>query len=171
VDDDLGIGSRLEDRTLGHQLLLEVHGVGNVAVVGDRETAGGKVREQRLDVAQARTTSGRIAHVARGDRARKPFKDLVVREHLRDVPDAAVRIEVAAIKADDADRFLAPVLEGMEPQRGHRGGIPGADHSEDPALLAEFVAIRIEEGVREVHCGIALAGAVRVGAHLGFAAD
>ena len=54
MEDHLGVGGRLEDRAAPLQPLLQRHGVGEVAVVGDGETAAGELGEERLDVALGR---------------------------------------------------------------------------------------------------------------------
>ena len=46
----------------------------------------------------------------------------VVGKHLRDMAQPAPGEEFLAVAADDSDRFLAAVLQRMQPQRGHRRG-------------------------------------------------
>ncbi len=123
---------------------LQRHRVGNVAVVGDGEAAAGKIGVQRLDIAQALAAGGRIAHMARRHAARQLGELGLVVEHLRNVADAAPGVELRAVVADDADRFLAAMLQRVQAQRGHRRGIVlGADHAENAALLAQLVAAKI----------------------------
>ncbi len=54
VEDDLGVGGRLADGAGGNELLAQGQGVGEVAVVADREAARIDVGEQRLHVAHNR---------------------------------------------------------------------------------------------------------------------
>ena len=71
------------------------------------------------------------------------------------MPDAAAGIEFVAIVADDADRLLAAMLQGMEAKRRHGGRVLRADDAKYAAFLAQLVAVHIEEGVSQIH-GFAL---------------
>src|SRR3546814_2712159 len=53
----------------------------------------------------------------------------------------AVSVEVLPVEGDDAGRFLTPVLQGVQAERGQRGGILVAEHAEDPALVVELVVV------------------------------
>ena len=75
MDDDLGVGGRLEERAAAHQRPADGERVGQVAVVRDGEAAELEVGEQRLDVAQHRLAGGGVAHVADGDVAVQPADD------------------------------------------------------------------------------------------------
>ena len=58
------------------------------------------------------------------------------------VPDeahAAFGMEVFAIKADNAGRFLAAVLKRMETERRQRGGVGMIKDAENPTFLVEPV--------------------------------
>ncbi len=48
-------------------------------------------------------------------------------------------MKVGAVEADDARRFLAAMLESMQPERGQRGGIGMVEDAEDPAFLVQPV--------------------------------
>ena len=52
MQDDLGVGGRLEDGAGRNQVAPQRQRVGQVAVVGDREAAGVEIGEQRLHIAQ-----------------------------------------------------------------------------------------------------------------------
>ncbi len=84
-------------------------------------------------------------------------QDCAVEKHLRDMAKAAAGEEFVPVEADDADGFLAAVLQGMKAERGHRCGFLRADDAKYAAFLAEFVAVSVEEGMREVHHGSARA--------------
>ena len=70
VEDDLGVGGRLEDRAVALQAILQGEGIGEIAVMGDGEAAAGKFGEQRLDVAVDRPAW--VAVARRGRCARSP---------------------------------------------------------------------------------------------------
>ncbi|MET3788264.1 hypothetical protein ABIC24_005891 [Methylobacterium radiotolerans] len=116
--------------------------------MGDREAAAGELREERLDVAQDRAAGGRVAHVADGGAALEARDRVAVREGIAHEAGAALGMEHRAVERDDAGRLLAPVLQGVEAQRDDRRGVRMAEDAEDPAFLAQRVAVEIEiEGV------------------------
>ena len=151
VDDHFGIGGRLEDRAAFHQLALQGHRVRDVAVVRDREGAAGKVGMKRLDVAQPLAAGGRIAHVAARHLARQFGQTAGVGKNLGDMAQPAAGEELLPVIADDADCLLPAVLQGVKPQRGGCRGFLRADHAENAAFLAQFVAICVKERVCKVH--------------------
>ena len=53
-------------------------------------------------------------------------------------------MELAAVIADDAGRFLAPVLQRVEAEGDEGGGVVGAEDAEDTAFLVQLVVV---EGV------------------------
>ena len=67
VVDHLGVGGGLEQAAHPHQLLAQQVGVGQVAVVGERQAAEVEVGEDRLDVAVRRAAGRGVAVMA--DRA------------------------------------------------------------------------------------------------------
>ena len=50
-------------------------------------------------------------------------------------------MEVAAVEADDAGRFLAAVLQGVEAERGYGGGIGHVPDAEHAAFVVELVVV------------------------------
>ena len=70
MQDHLGVGGRLHDGAVAHQLAAQRQPIGQVAVVADREAAGIEFGEQRLHVAQHRFAGGRIADMADRQRCR-----------------------------------------------------------------------------------------------------
>ena len=110
MQDDLGVGGRLHDGAVAHQLAAQRQAVGQVAVVADRKAAGIELGEQRLHVAQDRFAGGRVAHMADRRHARQPFDHLAPREGVADEAEPALGMEVAAVEGDDAGRLLAAML-------------------------------------------------------------
>ena len=53
-------------------------------------------------------------------------------------------MEPLAVEADDARRFLAAMLQGVQAERGDRGGARVTENAEDAAFLAQAVAFEIE---------------------------
>ena len=58
-----------------------------------------------------------------------------------DMAHRAVGVEIVAVEAGDAGRFLAAVLQRVEAERDQRRGALRAGHAEDAALLAQLVVV------------------------------
>ena len=141
VQDDLGVGGRLADGAGGDQLAPQRQRVGEVAVVGDGEAAGVEVGEQRLHVAQDGVAGGGVAVVAEGDVALEAADDVGLVEVVADEAEAALGMEMVAVEGDDAGGLLAAMLQGVQPERGQRGGVLVAEDAEDAALLAQAIVV------------------------------
>ena len=100
MDDDLGVGGRLEDATAPHQTAAGDVGVGEVSVVGDGEAAELEFGEQRLHVAQHRAAGGGIAHVAEGDGSGKSADHVLGAEVVADQAERTVGVELLAVEGD-----------------------------------------------------------------------
>ena len=50
-----------------------------------------------------------------------------------------MRAELLAVIGDDAGRFLAAVLQGVQPERGQRRRVGMTKHAEHAAFLVEMV--------------------------------
>ena len=141
MDQNLGVGGRLEDAAPIYQGAPQRPGVGQIAVVGHGQAAEGELGEQRLDVAKKRAAGSRIAHVADRGITFQPGHDLFRAEDVADQPERSVGVEVAAVVGDDAGRFLAPVLQGVQAQRCQGGRVRVAEDGEDAALVAHAVGV------------------------------
>ena len=106
-----------------------------------REAAELEIGIQRLDVAQDRVAGGGIAVVADRGAARQPVDHLLIAEIVADRAKAAMRVELVAVERDDAGRFLAAVLQRVQAERGHRGGVGMAEDAEYAALLVQPVVV------------------------------
>ena len=58
----------------------------------------------------------------------------------------SLRMELPAVEGHDARRFLAPVLQGVQPERGDGGRIGMPEDAEDAALLAQGFIFEIAHG-------------------------
>ena len=154
MQDHFGVGGRLADAALGDQLAAQRQAVGEVAIVGDGEAAGGQFGEQRLHIAQDGFAGGRIAHMAQRHAALQPADDLGAGEVIADQAEAALGLEALAVEGDDAGRFLAAVLEGMQAEGGQRRRVGMAVDAEYAAFLAQPVAVQFEI---ECRCSLAVA--------------
>ena len=144
MQDHLGVGGRLADRAVADELAAQGQPVGQIAVVGDREAAGLELGEQRLHVAQDRLAGRRIADMADGRAARQALDGRARRRSVADEAEPALGMEALAVEGDDAGGFLAAMLQGVQAERGDRGGVGMAEDAEDAAFLAQPVAVEIE---------------------------
>ena len=112
--------------------------------MGDREAAGVEFGEQRLDVAQDRFAGGGVADVADGRRTGQALDRRGAGEMVADQALPALRMEPRAVEGDDARRLLAAMLQGVQPQRGDRGGVGMSENAENAALLAQPVVVEIQ---------------------------
>jgi hypothetical protein len=125
---------------------IELHRVGDIAVVRDREPAFAQLGKQRLDVAQCGLTRGRVADMADRGAASEFADDVVFVEVAGDMTHRAMRMEMPAVEAGDACGFLAAVLERVKAERDEAGGIVGAPDAEHAAFLAQLVVIERMSG-------------------------
>ena len=131
----------MEDAAARDEIGAERERVCEVAVVRDAEPAEGEIGEERLDVAHLGRALRGIAVVADG---RSPCERVDYFARGEDIADQAqrpVRMEERAVAADDAGRFLPPVLQRVQAERrmGGRVGVP--EDAEDPALLPQLVVV------------------------------
>ena len=121
-----GVGAALVEQ------LDQVVGVGEVAVVGQRDRAGGRGPERRLRVLPDAGAGRAVARVADRDRALERLERRLV-EDLRDEAHVLVDEDLAAVAHRDAGRFLPAVLQGVEAEVGELGdflaGSPDAEHA------------------------------------------
>src|SRR5439155_14848790 len=135
--DHLGVGGRGELSALGAQLLAQLGGVRQVAVVPQRDGAGGPVLDEWLGVRPLGRAGGRVARVPDRDVAVQA-PELLLGEDLRDEAHVAQDGEVAAIGDGDSGRLLASVLERKEAEVGDASDIATRRaNAEDATHLAD----------------------------------
>ena len=143
MKDDLGVGGRLADRAFADEFAAQRQAVGQIAVMADREAAGLEFGEQRLDVAQHGLAGGRIAHMADGAVAGQALDRRALEKVIADQAQSALGVEARAVEADDAGGLLAAMLQGVQAERGDRGGVGMIENAENAAFLAQPVAVEV----------------------------
>ena len=73
------------------------------------------------------------------------------RDGYGDVPHRPVRMEMGAVIAGDARRFLAAMLQGVKPKRDEARGVIGTPDAEDSALFVQCVPVEGFERIRGEH--------------------
>ena len=123
IGDHLRVGAGVEDGALLFQLVPQLHGVGQVAVVGKGHAALVVIDDQGLNIALVVRTGGGIAHMAHHNVAQTQSGQVLRGEHLVDKARVPVGGEYAVIVDDNAGALLAPVLEGKKAVVGKGGQI------------------------------------------------
>ena len=110
-------------------------GVGQVAVVAERDQAVAAVAGDRLRVLPLVRPGRRVAHVSDGRMSRQAAQRRLV-EHRADQSEIPLDHDVPVVGDRDAGALLAPVLERVEREEGQPGNVPaGGDDPDDPALV------------------------------------
>ena len=122
------------------ELGVQLDGVGQVAVVGERDLAA-VVAPDRLGVLPGAAAGRRVADVADRHRPGEALQLLLV-EDLRDEPEVAQGHDHPALAGGDARRLLAAVLERVEAEVGQaRDVVSGRVDAEHAAFIAGSVAV------------------------------
>ncbi len=139
MDEDLGVGRRLEDRPLALELGAEIVGVRKVAVVADRERAARIIDSERLRVLQMRATGGGVAHVA--DRhAAGELREVLFAEDVLNEAHRSMGVELRAVARDDAGRLLPAMLQRVQAEIREVRRLGVTENAEDAAHDEEDVA-------------------------------
>ena len=131
--DHLGVRGRREPVTLGVELLAELGGVREVAVMAQGDRACAAVLDERLRVPPLRRAGRRVTRVADGEVAAQAAELLLV-EDLRHEPHVAQRRQPPVVGDGDARGLLAAVLQREQPEVGEpRDVAAGRTHTEEAA--------------------------------------
>ncbi len=144
MQDHLGIGGGLHHGAVANEVAAQRKPIGEIAVMRDREPAGVQFGEQRLHVAQDGLARGRIADMSDGRCSRQPLDHLAAGKGVADEAKPALAVKSAAVEGDDARRFLAAVLQGVQSERCDGGGLGMAENAKHAALLAQRVSFQID---------------------------
>jgi hypothetical protein len=135
--DRLGVGGRAEHDPVGRERVAHVAGVGQVAVVTERDGAGAAMVDERLGVRPQRRARGRVAGVADRNIARKRLQLFLV-EDLRDKAHVANDRQPPVVGDGDAGGLLPAVLEREEREIGDARDVAlGRADAEDAAHYAQ----------------------------------
>ena len=138
MNDHLGVGGGLENCALLHQLGAQGISVGEIAIVGDGDTAARQIRKQGLDVAHRRAARCRIAVMTDGVFALEVGGvGAVFAEDIADQTGMAFGDELTAIVGNHASRFLAAVLQRVQTEHGQGAGAGVAENAEYTTLLVQ----------------------------------
>src|SRR3954454_13833550 len=112
MDDGFSIRGGLENRTLVYQLVAQRDGIGEIAIVRERNAPYRQIGEHRLHIAHSRAASGRIPNMTeRMTAAQLAGMDAVLAEHITNQPMIPLGDELRAVIGNYAGRFLAAMLQ------------------------------------------------------------
>ena len=104
----------MEDGALFLQLLAQLHGVGQIAVMGQGHTTLMVVDDQGLYIALVVRPGGGITHMAHSDVAAAQALQPLWREHVVHQSHIPVGAENTVVIDHHAGAFLPPVLQGEQ---------------------------------------------------------
>ena len=143
VDEHLAIGGGLEQAAALDQLAVQRLGVGEVAVMGDRETTEYEIGIKRLDIPQNGVARGGVTIMADRDPAGQRCDDLGVAEIIADQAHAAMGVEARTVISDDPRGLLAPMLQRVQTECGNGSGVGDVPDAEHAAFLMELVVVGV----------------------------
>lgn len=136
MDDNLGVGGRLEQAAPAYQLSAQHQGIGQVAVMGQRETAELEIGEQRLYVPQYRVAAGGVPDVSDRRMALQLGNHRLRAEIVAHLSHGVLNMIVFTIEGDDTRRLLSTVLKGVQPECRNGGSFTMVVNAEHATLFA-----------------------------------
>src|SRR5437879_6434403 len=138
MDDDFGVAVRLKNRAAMFQAATPFGGVGEIAVVAERDFALVAVDHDGLCVEKSFVARSGIARVADGSGAGK-FVQNIGRKNFFDFAHGAVGVEFVAVAGDNASGFLATMLKSVEAEVDELCRFGVAEDSDDAAVVVKVV--------------------------------
>ena len=134
MQDHLRVGRRLEDRASLHELVLELAGIDEIAVVPDRDLPVRAIDQNRLRVIDVAVAGRRVAHVTDRDVAGQFFERLF-RKRIGHITHRLRDADGAAVRRGDAGAFLAAMLKRIKTQVGQVGSLRVPEDAENAAFF------------------------------------
>src|SRR5438105_11507340 len=138
MDDDFGVAVRLENRAAMLELAAPVGGIGEIAVVTERDLSLIAIDHDGLRVEESFVARSGIARVADGGGAGK-FVQNIGRENFFDFAHGAVGVEFVAVAGDNASGFLATMLKSVEAEVDELCRFGVAEDSDNAAVVVKVV--------------------------------
>ena len=145
--DDFGVGGAGELDALGDELVPQLRGVHEVAVVAQGDHVAVAAADERLRIRPVTGARGAVPHVPDGVLATQALQHLLV-EDLRDEAHVFDHGDLAVVGHGDAGALLAAMLQCVEAEVGEaRYVLSRRDDAEDAATVAKAVGVHI--GIRQ----------------------
>ena len=144
MNENFRIRCALEQATAPHQGALQCKGIGQIAIMRHRKTAKFKIRIKRLHIAQRRFARGRIAIMPHRMWPAQRCNNLGFPEIIANQAKPLMGVEQPGlIQRDNARRFLAAMLQRMQPKRGQCRCVATIPHAEDAAFFMRLVILEL----------------------------
>ena len=140
MDDDFCVAGGLEDGTAMFEGAAQLEGVGEVAVVGQRQLALVAINDDGLGVDERTISGGGVARVAHRGRAGQALEHLRLKNLLHRA-HAFFQVQRSAVGGDDARRLLPAMLQGIEAEVGEFGGFGMAEDSADTTVIVKMIVV------------------------------
>ena len=121
-----------------HELVAQLVGVDQIAVVADGDLTVRAIDQNRLRVGEPAFAGGRIADVSDGDVTWQLRRASARRRRPRRSPSPR-HADLAAVGGGDARALLTAMLQRVQAEVGHVGGFGMTEDAEDAALVFELV--------------------------------
>ena len=145
VHENFTVAAGLEDGAFAFQFAAEFRGIGQIAVVGQRDLDAANPHDQRLGVLADRNPRGGVTHVADGPVALQFLTKRRFVVYVRHEPHARVQPDVLAVITCDARAFLPAMLEGVQTEIGHPSRFRMSRNTKNSAHTIPFVTKRAEK--------------------------
>ena len=142
MHDHFGVAGGLENGAAMFESAAQLAGIGEIAVVRQGQLALVAIDDDGLRVGERGVAGGGVARVAHGRGAGQAGEHLGLKDLLHQA-HALFQVQRGAIGRDDAGRFLAAVLQGVEPQIGELGGFGMAEDAADTAVIVEVIVVEM----------------------------
>ena len=110
---NLAVHRRLKNGAAILQLIPQLRGIGQIAIVRNRDLPPFAVPRQWLRVAQERGSRRRVSGVSHRRRSRQITQNVPV-EDLRHQPHSLVFVKTVLVAGNDAGALLAAMLQGIK---------------------------------------------------------
>ena len=138
VEYDFAVACRMENRAVALKLPAYVGRVGEVAVVRQRNGTPPAVYQDRLCICKLAFTRRRITDMPNG-RVTGQLLEMRFAENVRHMPHFLAEMEFPSVRAHDAGRFLAPVLQSVQSQVGQPRRLRMRHDRENATLLFQLI--------------------------------
>src|SRR6266581_6603896 len=143
MDDDFSVAVGLENRAAMLEAAAPLGGVGEVAIVAQRNFAFVAVDHDGLGVEESFVARRGVTRVADGETSRKLREDAGL-ENFFDFAHGPVYVQLFAIAGNDARRFLTAMLQGVETEISEVCGFGVAEDTEDTTLVVKMIVCECE---------------------------
>ncbi len=138
MHDHFGIAVGLENRAAVLELAAPLGGVGEVAVVAERDLALVAIDHDGLGVEERLVAGGGVTGVADGQAARQLCKHTRLKNFF-DLAHRAVHVQLFAVARNDARRLLAAMLQRVQPEIGKVRRFRMAEDAKHTAFVVEVI--------------------------------